>query len=73
VGHLPDRSVTFSFSPKEYLALAGAAGAHNAGTLAAGRALKAKLRAATSDAELDQIVKENDIPAKYRTAIDANK
>lgn len=73
VGHVGDRSVTFSFNPMEYLALAGAAGAHNSGTLAEGRVLKAKLRAASSDAELDQIVKDNNIQAQYRVAVESSK
>ena len=65
-GHIDDHVVSFTFTPKEYLALAAAAGRHNVMTLAEGRELKRQLLAATSDEILDKVVKDNDIVRKFQ-------
>ena len=68
-GHIGGTVVELSLKVKEYLSLAAAAGRHNTETLAVGRILKDKLRNAVSDEELDKLIKDNDIEARYRDAI----
>lgn len=69
-GHADGTAYALMFTPTEYLALAAAAGAHNKNCLAEGWVIKAKLRAAIDEADLNKIVSDLSLDTKHRDAVD---